>query len=260
MRAAFCQNLMGKRFSERLWQDHHPVRLLAVHHVAHAGPEMNRSISLRPPRWAAIVGAAAVVAAAIVALPSVREAVLRAAGWALVVNEPVEVADIIVVSLDSGGAGALEVADLVQSGIASRVAVFADPPSGEDHEFIRRGLPYEDESARQIRQLRWLGVSDIVEIPRPEVGTQGEGQVLPRWCDQHQFRSVVFVTARDHSRRVRRILDRVMKSHPTRVAVRSEHYSTFDPDRWWRTREGVRREIGEFQKLVLEVFLHPMSF
>ena len=221
---------------------------------------MNLSISLRPPRWTAIVVVVAAAAAAIVAMPSVREPVLRAAGWALVVNEPVAPADIIVVSLDSAGAGALEVADLVQSGIATRVAVFTDPPSGEDHEFIRRGLPYEDASARQIRQLIWLGVTDIVEIPRTDVGTEGEGQVLPPWCDQHQFRSIVFVTARDHSRRVRRMLDRVMKSHPTRVAVRSEHYSTFDPDRWWKTRESVRREIIEFQKLVLEVVLHPMSF
>src|SRR5229473_6943439 len=109
---------------------------------------MNLSISLRPPSWAAIVVVVAAAAAAIVAMPSVREPVLRAAGWALVVNEPVAPADIIVVSLDSAGAGALEVADLVQSGIATRVAVFTDPPSGEDHEFIRRGLPYDDASAK----------------------------------------------------------------------------------------------------------------
>ena len=79
-------------------------------------------------------------------------------------------------------------------------------------------------------------------------------------CDQHQFRSIVFVAARDHSRRVRRMLDRVMKGHPTRVTVRSEHYSSFDPDRWWKTRGGVRTEIIELQKLVLDVVLHPMSF
>jgi len=219
---------------------------------------MNLSISLRPPSWAAIVVVVAAAAAAIVAMPSVREPVLRAAGWALVVNEPVAPADIIVVSLDSAGAGALEVADLVQSGIATRVAVFTDPPSGEDHEFIRRGLPYEDASARQIRQLIWLGVTDIVEIPRTDVGTEGEGQVLPPWCDQHQFRSIVFVTARDHSRRVRRMLDRVMKGHPTRVTVQPARYSSFDPDRWWETRGGVRTEIVELQKLVLEAILHPL--
>ena len=47
-------------------------------------------------------------AAAIVAVRSIWEPIMRAAGWALVVNETVAPADIIVVSLDSGGAGALE--------------------------------------------------------------------------------------------------------------------------------------------------------
>src|SRR6202040_3308255 len=125
---------------------------------------MNLSMSFRRPRRApiavAVALAVALAAAGIVAIPSVRQPVLRAAGWALVVTEPVVPADVIVVSPDSGGAGALEAADLVQNGIATRVAIFTDPPSGEDHEFIRRGLPYEDASARQMRQLRWLGVTD----------------------------------------------------------------------------------------------------
>ena len=221
---------------------------------------MNPSMSSLRPRWAPILVVVALAAAAIVAVPSVWEPVLRNAGWALVANEPVAPADIIVISSDSGGAGALEAADLVQSGIATRVAVFADPPSGDDHEFIRRGLPYEDRAARQIRQLRWLGVTDVVQIPVAEAGTEAENQVLPPWCDQHQFRSIVFVAARDHSRRLRRVLDRAMKGHPTRVTVRPARYSNFDPDRWWETRDGVRTEIIELQKLVLDVVLHPMSF
>jgi len=212
-------------------------------------------------RWALILVVVALAAATIVVLPSVREPVLRAAGWALVINEPVAAADIIVISLDSGGAGALEAADLVKSGIATRVAVFTDPPSGEDHEFIRRGLPYEDEAARQIDQLKWLGVTDVVQIPRADKETtEGVAEVLSAWCDQHRFRSIVFVAARDPSRRLRRVLDRFMKGHSTRVTVQPERYSSFDPDRWWKSRSGVRTEIIELQKLMLEVILHPISF
>jgi hypothetical protein len=203
---------------------------------------------------------AGLAAVTITAVPSVREPVLRAAGWALVVNESVAPADMIIVSPDSGGAGALEAADLVQRGIATRVAVFADPPSGEDHEFIRRGLPYEDAAARQSRQLKWLGVTDVVQIPRTDVGTEGVGEVLPPWCDQHHFRSIVLVASRDHSRRLRRVLNRVMKGHPTRVMVQSARYSSFEPDRWWKTRGGVRTELVEVQKLMLDAVLHPLSF
>jgi hypothetical protein len=163
----------------------------------------------------------ALAACAVVTIRPFRESVLRAAGWALVVDEPVTSADIIVLSIDDAGpAGSLEAADLVHSGISKRVAVFSDPPDEIDQEFIRRGLPYENATARQIGRLRLLGVTDIVEISKVD-GTEGQGRVLPSWCDENQFRSIVVVTTKDHSRRVKRVLDRAMKGHSTRVTCNS---------------------------------------
>ena len=210
------------------------------------------------PRWGLTLVAVALAGAALLALPSVHEPVLRAAGGLLVTHDPIGPADIIVISAASGGAGALQAADLVSGGIATRVAVFADPPSGDDLAFIRRGLPYEDGAARQIRQLQWLGVTDVVQIPRNQAASSGEGEVLAPWCKQHGVRSIVFVAARDHSRRIRRILDRAVKGHSIRVAVQPELYSNFDPDRWWKTRSGIRTEIIELQKLLLDIVLHPI--
>jgi hypothetical protein len=214
----------------------------------------------RRPRWVPILVVVALAAATIVAVPPVREPVLRAAGWALIANEPVAPADIIVIEPHLGGAGVLEAADLVQSGIATRVAVYVDPPSGEDHEFIRRGLPYEDAAARQIDQLKWLGVTDVVQIPRADAEPESVVEVLPAWCDQHRFRSIVFVANREYSRWLQRVLDRVMKGHSTRITVQPSRYSGFDPDQWWKTRTGVRIGIVELQRLVLDVVLHPTSF
>jgi hypothetical protein len=85
---------------------------------------MNASICSRRPRLALILVTVALGVIGIVILPSARESTLRAVGWALVVNEVVTPADIVVVSLDSGGAGALEAADLVQSGIAARRGLY----------------------------------------------------------------------------------------------------------------------------------------
>ena len=229
------------------------LKMLAIDNIV----PTKRSRIFGWPRWALILAAFVSAAFAIVFVRPVREPVLRAAGWALVVDEPVAPADVIVLAVDSDGAGALEAADLVQSGVSKRVAVFADPPSGEDYEFIRRGLPYEDEAARQIRQLKTLGVTDVVQIARVN-GTESEGQILPQWCEQQQLRSIVVVAGKDHSRRLRRVLDRDMKGHSTHVTVRAARYSSFDPDRWWETRGGVRTEIVELQKLLLDVVLHPM--
>jgi hypothetical protein len=194
----------------------------------------------------------------VIVAPPVREQVLRTAGWALVINdEPVAPVETIIVSIDSGGAGALEAADLVRSGVSKRVAVFQDSPSGEDLEFLRRDLPYEDAGARQMRQLKMLGVKDVTQISRIE-GTESEGQILPLWCDQQHLRSIVVVAGRDHSRRLRRVLSRDMEGHATQVTVRTARYSNFDPDRWWKTRAGIRTEIVELQKLLLDVVRHPM--
>jgi len=222
--------------------------------------QMSSSTVLRRPRTTAIVAAIILTAVAIFAVRPLREPILRAAGWALVANAPIAPADIIVVSLDSGGAGALEAADLVKRGIAKRVAVFTDPPSGADHEFIRRGLPHDDAGARQVRQLESLGVTDILQIPAADIGTRREGQMLPAWCAEHRIRSIVFVAAKDHSRRAQRVLDRAMSGHSIRISVQPARYSSFDPDRWWETRGGIRTAIIELQKLVFDVLRHPLSF
>lgn len=47
-------------------------------------------------------------------VPAIRRSILREAGWALVADDPIESVDIIVISIDADGAGALEAADLVQ--------------------------------------------------------------------------------------------------------------------------------------------------
>ncbi len=188
---------------------------------------------------------------------AIRTALLRSAGRALVSQSSNRAADVIVVATEASGAGTLEAADLVHSGIAKRVAVFADPPSRVDREFLRRGLPYEDRAAVSTRQLKELGVENVEIIPRTEAGSENDGVVLPDWCDRNHIRTLVLVTTFDHSRRLKRILDRAMKGHEAKVLVHASRYSTFNPDLWWRTRDGTRIEITELEKLLLDVARHP---
>jgi len=220
---------------------------------------MKRRRILGWPWWAAVLAALALAAFAVVAIGPIREPVLRSLGWALVASDPVAPADAIVLTIDSGGAGALEAADLVHDGVSKRVAVFEDPPSGPDFEFIRRGLPYDNASTRQIRELAELGLTHVERIAKID-GTHSEARALPQWADAQGLKSIVVVAAKDHSRRLRRVLGRAMKGHPTRVAVEAARYSNFDPDRWWETRAGVRTEIIELEKLLLDYLMHPLSF
>jgi hypothetical protein len=214
------------------------------------------AVSARRRRIATI---AMVVGALLIGVVAGRRAILRSAGWILVANDPVESADAIVVAIDAGSAGVLEAADLFHGGVAPLVAVFADPPTAIDREFLRRGIPYHDAAAIEVQQLQALGVTSVQRIPRAVAGTEEEGSVLPEWCQERRLNSIVIVSHSDHTRRLRRVLRRVMDGRHTRVIVRGSRYSEFNPDNWWQSRGAVRTEVVELQKLFLDVLRHPFS-
>lgn len=195
----------------------------------------------------------------LMAVPRTRVAALHGLGQALVADDPVTSADVIVISVDAGGAGVLEAADLVRSGVSKRVAVFAEPPAPADIEFSRRGIEHHDDASQALSELRALGVADPIRIPTPVDGTTAEGRALAAWTADRGFRSIVMITTRDHSRRTRRVLRRALEGRNVQASVRSSKYSDFDANTWWHTRTGVRTEIIELQKLVLDLLTHPLS-
>lgn len=197
--------------------------------------------------------------AVLLGLPGTRQALLRAAGHCLVQDDPLEAADAVVVAVDARGAGVLEAADLVRDGLAPRVAVFADPQTRSDAELARRGLPEFDDAAVALRELRELGVAGAERIAAPVEGTEDEGAGLAAWCERRGLRTVLFVSNADHTRRTRRVMARAMAASRVRILVRASRYSEFDPDAWWRTRVGVRTQIVESEKLVLDLLRHPFG-
>jgi hypothetical protein len=208
-------------------------------------------------RWVIVLLGIATLGALVAAsVPALRESLLRSAGWALVVDDPPVKADVIVVSADSGGAGILEAADLVGGGYAKRVAIFALPPTRADHELRRRGADPDDEMATAFKLLRQLSITDVALI-RPVTGTEDEGKVLKQWCATNAIHSILFVSMPDHSRRTRRVLQRMLAPHGVTVTVRYARFAEFDPNWWWRSRGGERIEAVELEKLLLDVLAHP---
>jgi hypothetical protein len=203
---------------------------------------------------------ALLVAVALVAgVPWLRTSTLRVVGRLLVVDASAGCPDTIVVGVEADGAGVLETADLARQCVTASVAVFDDPPDAVDLEFLRRGLPYEDEAERSVRNLNALGVPSVERIPRANAGSQDEGRVLPEWCAGRRCGAIVVVTTSEHSRRLWRIMRRAMKGYGGPVTVRGSRYSDFDPNAWWTTRDGLRTGIIEAQKLLFDIVSHPLS-
>lgn len=208
-------------------------------------------------RWAVIVLAVATLAAVVAAsAPGVRRSLLRSAGWALVAQDPLAKAEVIVIASDALGAGVLEAADLARAGYATRVVMFDRPETRLSLEFERRGLQPLDLNKFYLKMLRDLGVTDIVVIP-PVAGTVDEGKVLQGWCAANSIHSILFVSVPDHSRRTRRVLERALGRQGVRVTLRYASFSEFDPDSWWQTRGGQRVQAVETEKLLLDLIRHP---
>jgi hypothetical protein len=211
-------------------------------------------------RWIAGVLAVALLGvAAAVSVPASRHLLLRSLGWALIARDTPAKVDIIILATDSLGAGVLEATDLVHAGIATRVAVFARPRTRVQTEFASRGIPYFNAMETEIQQLQGLGITAIERIPQEVAGTHDEAKVLQSWCVANHIHSIVFVSASDHSRRTRRVLGRTLGEQGIKVMVDYSRYSDFDPDTWWRSREGQRIELIESEKLLLDILKHPFS-
>ena len=172
-------------------------------------------------------------------------------------DDPLSPADAIVVTVDAREAGVLEAADLVGRRMALRVAVMAAAPTPGERELLRRGLAYEDAATASARYLTRLGVPEVERLSASVDGTNTEGQVLREWCVRRQFKAVIVVSTRDHSRRLRRVLQRSMRGSAVQIEVRSAPFSTYDPDSWWLTRTGIRTQIIETEKLLLDIARHP---
>lgn len=210
----------------------------------------------RTSLWAAVIVLIAVAAIAV----NARTAILVRAGEMLIAEDPLAGADAIVVAVDASEAGVLEAADLVAAGVSSRVAVLAPPDDRSDEEFVRRGLPPTDDAAYEVRRLRLLGVTTAEEIATRVSGTTEQPAALNQWCaERGGFRSIIVVTNRDHSRRLRRVLQRGVDGRCGRVLVRASRYSEFDPQQWWHHRTATRTWIEEIGKLLVDIGLHPFG-
>lgn len=196
------------------------------------------------------------------ALPPVRHALLAWVGQTLVTDSPLGDAAVVVLLTEVGPAGELEVADLVVQRRVPRALIMAAPlPSILAGAYDRQRVTPLDVAPLKEQVLVRLGIDPgRIEILRvAQGGTTGESQALIQWCQARGVRSVIVVSSRHHSRRLARVLRRVIAGRPLTATVRPARYDAFEPRDWWQQRDTLRAGLVELQKLILDVAAHPMS-
>lgn len=165
----------------------------------------------------------------------------------LVVEDPLAKARAIAVLTGGMPVRAMEAAKLYRQGYASEVWLTHSSEPGESLEAM--GIRYEGEEVYSTRVLIHEGVpaSAIHVLDPPIVNTADEMRVISAAVDREKDRSVILVTSKPHTRRVR-LLWRKLAPRECRAIVHAASDDPFDPRHWWRNTgdalDVVREVLG----------------
>lgn len=174
----------------------------------------------------------------LVVLYFARHPLLRLAGGFWVVEDSPQASDAIVILSDDDFSAdrASRAAQLFKEGFAPRIVA-----SGR---YLR---PYASVADLMHHDLMDRGIPDsaIVRFPLRADDTLEEASALSQFLSSHGWKRVIVVTSNYHTRRARYIYERVLPPG-FELRVVSAPDSEYDPDNWWRTREGEKIFLHEF--------------
>jgi uncharacterized SAM-binding protein YcdF (DUF218 family) len=167
----------------------------------------------------------------------IRHPLLRLAGGFWVVDETPKASDAIVFLGDDNFQAdrAAHAAELYKAGWAPRVIgsgrllrPYAGIAELEEHDLESDGVP----------------AAAIVKFPQKTRNTREECTAIGQFAASHGWKKILLVTSNYHTRRARYICSRVFPEGDTLI-VSAARDSDYDPDNWWRTRQGAKIFFGE---------------
>ncbi len=167
----------------------------------------------------------------------------------LVIEDPLEKAQAIVVLSGRMPMRAMEAARLYRLGYAPKVWLTHSTEPGATLEAMQ--IAYEGEDFYNFRVLQHEGVpADAIRILEPPiVNTADEIAAVSAALEDENGKSVIIVTSKAHTRRVRTLWRR-LAAHRGQALVRAASNDPFEPAKWWRTTgdalDVVRETLGIF--------------
>lgn len=173
----------------------------------------------------------------------------RTGGW-LVVEDPLEKADGIVILGGTMYERQLEAVDLYKEGWATRIFVLREIADWGEAELISRGVKYMSAVDIQVDAMERLGVPrDRITILDRANSTAREADLLYQLTQQEKLGTVIVVTSKQHTRRARLVMNRRMAGTGVKVIMRASRYDRTDVEHWWRARATARFTLFETQRL-----------
>jgi len=190
--------------------------------------------SRRWPWWAGFL-AALVIAGWLVFLNVGR--------W-LVLENPLQKADAIAVLSGRMPNRALEAARTYKQGYADQVwLTHSTEPAAA---LARLSIDYlgEESYSKQILMHEGVPESAIHVLDPPIVNTADEVRVIGQALRKERQHTVIVVTSKVHTRRVRALWNRIAATNGSAI-IRGVSDDSFDPAHWWRTTTDVLDVVRE---------------
>lgn len=187
-------------------------------------------------------------------VPPVRRGALRATAGLLIVSDPIEAADVGVMT-ESGQAVELEMSDLYLQHVVPRVLVLAPAQDAVARELARRGVHREDLMVTTLVQLG-VPATAITTVEAGEGGTTESTRALAAWALTHPSRILIVVDP-THARRYRRTLMRAWPAGVQPPRVTYPRANLFRAEDWWVSRRTRRDGIVELARLAWDYLWHP---
>jgi uncharacterized SAM-binding protein YcdF (DUF218 family) len=165
----------------------------------------------------------------------------------LVVQDPLSHADVIVVLSGRLPERAIEAARVFRAGYADQIWI--SPPIAPVEELKAMNIAFLGEDFYNEKVLIAKGVpADAIRIlDQPDANTEAEVRQIAQDLRKFNYHSVIIVTSKAHTRRVRTIWRKLVGSDP-QMSVRYAQDDPYDGAHWWRhTQDGldvVRESLG----------------
>jgi uncharacterized SAM-binding protein YcdF (DUF218 family) len=189
----------------------------------------------------------------------VHRPLLRAAGRALVVDDPRERADAVVVVAGHTPSREAMAAALFRDGWAPRLVVSRQSVPGRVQQLLDMGIRRLDFQGESVAALEKYGVprDAIVTLDQPVEITETELRAVAALARDRGWRRLILVTTPFHARRVQLVWRRESGGAiEDRLAVVSDECGAGDA--WWRRRRCSEAVLHEYLGL-LALYLHISS-
>jgi len=174
------------------------------------------------------------------------------AGRFLVIDRPLQSADVIVVLAGTRAERWLEGVELYREKMAPTILLSSGRIEAAEEAIRSRGIRYPREVDLMKDAMTQLGVpaSDIQTFAESVDNTASEATLTRTLAGERGWRRIIVVTSKYHTRRSLYAFERAFRGTGVQVQVRGTRFDGARPERWWKQRADLRFVVSEYQKLL----------